>query len=507
MSKKLLIILASVLVVVTGAITAVITVSNAPSNVLARAVTDFTEDILERDEIVPIIKTLKNGSVELAFTGIKKEDEDSYDTSRQIKGKVNFSKDAILLSDVNIKQDKNSIVGELYLSKDYFYINEEKILKGTYGIEYSDAENQLNNSIFAPQSKSDYALEQSAFDALVSVINYYEIYDDISKDMKKIAKKLGKKLWGIIVDNADISKKNTDMRINGDKNKVRLIELTIDADALENIFLDAVDYLRDSKEVEKFLDKYDDILSPILATLTEGEVDSIKEMYYDFFSNNEEAIDDFCDEISNNFETLTLKIATPKSSAKLLKLEVVYDKTSMITLECGTKGIKKTDKITLTAGDLEISYQVKSNDKKKFDAVCNICLEGDEEYEISATIDKANEKYKVTQKTMYESYDYNYGEDYTSTYEYIISGKFSQKGNKTTLSVDNVKYVYNKQYKNNSLYNKESEEKIKLKCEIVIATKDKMPSHKKNYYGLSDITEKDIKAWAEKFEDFDIDII
>ncbi len=501
MSKKLLVILASVLVVIIGATTAVIAVSNTPSNVAASAVADFTEDIFERDEIAPLIKTLKKGSVELSLTGIKVDGEDSFKNSH-VKGKVYFSEDAIFLSDIDIKADKNSIVGDLYLSKDSVYINEEKILKGAYGFEYSDGEDELNDSVFSPDSRSDYALDKSSFEEIVSIVNYLEKFDDISKDFKKVAKKVVKKLWNIVIDNADVSSKNTDMRINGDKNKVRLIEISVDSNAAENIILDTVEYLRDSKEVKNFLDKYDDVLSPIISDLYGEDFDSISEMYEDLFNDNEEYIDDLCDELSEYFQTLTLKIATPKSSTKLLKLELDYGKETWISLECGAKGIKNTDKIALTFGGVEVSYEVKSNDKKKFDAICNVSV-GDEEYEISATIDKANEKYKVTYKEVDEWYSYYYGEC-TYTDEYKISGKFSQKGNKTTLTVDTVKNTYVWKSEDYPWENEEYEDKTELKCEVVISTKDKMPSRKKDFGKISDITEKDLDDWVEKFEDFDI---
>lgn len=499
MSKKLLIIIVSVVVAVVGAITAVVAVSGAPTNVAARSLADLSEDFLDRDELEPLVKLLKKGSVEVSLTGIEQDGEDYFKNSH-IKGKVYFSEDAILLSDVDIKADKNSIAGDMYISKDYCYVSEDKVLNGAYGFEFSEAEEDLNDSIFAPDSKSDYSLDEYTFESITSVLNFLKNGDDVSKDFQKVAKKVVKKVWNIIIDNAEISSKNTEIRLSGAKKKVRLIEITVDDDALEAIIWDLFDYMRDSKDVQKFLDKHEDAILPLLKNAYDIELDSLSEAYEEWFEDNKEYIEDICDEISGGFDNLTLKIATARSSSKLLKLELDYDKETVFELECGEKGIKKSDKITFSAGDTKISYAVSANDKKKFDATLSVDL-GYEAYDVSFTIDKSSGKYKLIYKEVTEDYSYYYG-DYTYTDEYKISGKYSKKGDKTTFTVDTVKNTYGRKYEHYSYYDYECEDKTELECEVIFDTKDKMPSHKKDYDSISDITEKNIEAWLEKLEDF-----
>lgn len=96
----------------------------------------------------------------------------------------------------------------------------------------------------------------------------------------------------------------------------------------------------------------------------EEEYNSFSELYEKWLDEFENEIGNICDNISDDFKSLTVNIATPKLNSKLLKLEIEVDNQTVFVLDCGEKGLKKTDTITIEALNAKISYKVISNDKK-----------------------------------------------------------------------------------------------------------------------------------------------
>lgn len=490
LNKKLLIVGIALLVLLAALITAVV-IFTSPKAVALRSIKNFTEDIVKRDEVKPIYKTLKGGSVEVSLDKLIEkdgEDEDDLLDGDYYAGKIYFGKNKLMIDNFDSKIGGTKLEGQLYISDDEIYITEENILDGTYGIKFKDLAKDLKDSIFAPDSGSDYEIPEDVFDSIINALESIDEISKVEKDASKTIKKVYKNVIDIVLKNADISSEKTSVRINGEKTKVRCITISIDGKALSNIVMDLYDYLRDSKEISKFLDEYNDLFVAMFGGFYDTDkYDTFKEVYDEFFENYEDFIDNLCDEIEDEFETLDIMISTPKRSSKLLKLEVEMDGESILSLDCGKKGIKKTDSITLEIADTKITYNVTANNRKAFNAKLVLKTPYDDKYTLEVEIDKKADTYKAT-------YTESDDDDYSD--KYIIKGKISTKFKKTTMTVDKVTNKY-------SFYGDDYECTYDVKSTIVIDQKDKMPKREKNYSTLSDITETDIEKWIKKLEKLD----
>ena len=480
--KKTLIALILAGVLLIGGIVTGVVIWNSPSVVAARVITGVTDDFLDREEVSPIVDILEGGSIEASMSSISVDGQEYLDDA-SLTGKIYFSKDALYIDDVNVTSSGKGFAGEAYISKNTVYIREENIFNGAYGVDYSSFAKDLANSIFAADSGSDYALDEETYDRIISAFENFDQNEKIAKDAEKLLNKLTKDFWEIILDNAEIASETTQIRLNGERKSVRLITVTVDGDDMEQIIEDIYDYLCDSEDIVEFLEKYNDLLVSAMGdAFDDGSYDSLAEAYEEWLEDNEDSIDELCEEISEEFETITVKIATPKTNSTLLKLEIEVDKETVFSIDCGVKGLKKTDKIKVEMENAQVIYAIKENSKKAFEAELAI-TEYNTTVKYSVAINKETSKY-----TAKYSYDYvsGYSDYYNESYEYNVKGTFENKGDKSTITVDKI-------------YNDDSIAKLDL---VVIAdTNDRMPSLSKGYKTVDEITENDVDRWIDKLEE------
>ena len=490
--NKKLIILASTVLVIVGALVAFLIVIGSPKYVTLRSVNNFVEGITNRDEVKPIYNTLKKGSVDFSLENLTEIDSDgySYDVldGDYYSGKLYFGKNKIMLDKFNSSISGVKLIGQVYMSDEEMYVSEEKILGGSYGIKYSDLLKEFKDSILAPDSDSDYALDEETYDNIVSILENIENINDLSADVNKTAEKVIEDILNIFIDNAEFSSKKTSVRINREKTNVRQITIEVDGDAMSTIIMETYDYLRDSKDISKLLSDYDDLIYSILETTgSSDEYDSAAEAYEEFFENYEEYVEDLCDSIEENFEGLVITISTPKRQAKILKLEIEYDGAEILTIDCGKKGIKKSDAISIEVLNTTISYKISEDSNKAFKAKFELENGNGDNYTVSVEIDKKADSYRVV---------YNNEKGFYDNEKYTIKGSISDSFNKTMITIDKIACVQTDLY-----YGDEYKTNYKVDCNVIIKPYDIMPGRDKNYYKLSDITDEDIEAWMENIED------
>ena len=468
---------------------------NTPKNVALRSVKAFAENAIEREEISTIVKTMTGGSIDASLESIvENSDGDSEDLfeNSSISGKIYFSKNAMMLNNFDAEIYGTKIAGSAYVSKDSLYIDENHILNDTYGVQLSTLIKELEDSIFAPNSNSDYEIDEETFDKIISALENVEKIEKIEKDAKKLLKNTLKDVLEIVLDNAEITSSNAFIRTNGTKNKVRQITITIDSDAMQNILNDVYDYLCNSDDIVDFMNDYEDTIILMIDDLYDpDEYDSLEEAYKDWLDEIEDDIEDMCDSIDEDFEDISIKIATSKASVKLVKLNVEMGKENILVLDCGKDGIKKTDCINIEfADELNISYTVTVSNRKSFKAKLIIEIENDGELELTLDINKAKGNYTLTSLEK-DSFSDDYSDKYT------VKGSYAQKGDTVTFSIDTIDNKYT------SSSGTTSDWSYEIDCKITIDTKDRMPKPIKDYKGLSDITESDLEKWIEELEDID----
>ncbi len=453
---------------------------NSPKMVLSRSVPKFVDDLLAREEIKPVYKMLKKGSLEISLDNIKVDgDYYDYDSDFNAKGKIYFAGDKVMLSGVEVNNwgGINDFAGDVYLSSDTIYITENKILKGTYGVKVEDFKEDLADSIFAYGSDSDYEMDRYSYNKITDMVDFLDRSEDMSKDTKKLTKDVFKDVMNIVFDRAEVESENDKVRFDGKDKRVRVITVEIDDKAIAHIITDIYEYLCDSDDIVEFFEEYESVL----VALTGLDADAYEEL----LEENEDYVEEFCEEIEG-FEDITIEIVTPILSAKLLKVEVEVGKRTVFSFDCGSKGIKRSDKVELEFDGQEIVYEVKEDSRKKFEANFSSKNEWIED-SISIEVDRKNGKYVIKDNRFYE--------DYYSSSTGTVKGKISEKKGKTTLTVDKIIESY--EWEDSFGYGDSGEYIYELDCTIVIDSKDRMPSPKKNFKKIDEITEEDI----EKFFD------
>ncbi len=481
-TKVLAIIIAAVLLLGLGTGIGFAIYGNLPQNVAATAIFNAIDDFGDRDEIKPIVKTLTKGSFEFALNELKSGEEDILEDGA-LSGKMYFSKDALMLENFEFKAGEFGLSGDIYLSEDLLYVSEDEILKNAYGVKFKDIVDDLEDSIFAYGSGSEYAIpDEQAYENLISALNALND-EKMHKDAEKIGEKLYKKMWKIACDNFEFESEKDEIKVGGSREKVRVISIVIEGEALAEAISEFYDYLAEDKSIPKFLEKYEDSLAFMFAT--NGSEDKTPvELYEEYIELLGENIDDLCDSIERNYsDDIVINVATPRSSKKLVKLEVVVNDVTKLTLDFGMDGIKKTEKMSIEIDGKKTTYQVKKDDSKEFECVIK---QGDNSIKLS--IDKKKD-------------EFTFGVDMPANYDLtslVIKGDWVTKLGKSTVTIDKIQSTrqgYDEHYNFGEI-------KETVDCEIVLIfdQSDKIPKAPKKYDRISDITEEDIKSWEENFK-------
>ena len=443
-------------------------VSNLPKNVFAQSLVGFFDDVVEREEIAPVYNMFKKGSLQFSMSELWEEEENLLE-GMSFAGKMYFSEDSFAVSDLRVDTGETEIEANIYVDSDMLYVQEEHILDGAYGIVTKDLSQDLEDSIFAYGSKSEYAIQdEELYDALIQALEVP--HDKMTKDLEKISKKYLKKFWKIISENAEFESSNGKERLNGQRTSVRTVSMTIDGDDMAAILEDVYDFLEADDSLMDFFEKYEDVfaLSYLDAEDKLGEPTDIGEDYEMWLKDVGDNLDKTCEYYEDNFEEITIEVATPKLSSKLLKLTVIEGKEEVFVFDFGKKGIKETNTVTLEIDGEEFVYEIENNDRSEYAAT----LKADGEEVIEINIDRKRDKYEV------------------KIDEYTFKGEISTKRKLTTITLDKIEY--GSSYYANAYT-------ITTNLEIIINQKDKI-SKPKHFDRISDIEEEDIEKWAGEIE-------
>ena len=182
---------------------------------------------------------------------------------------------------------------------------------------------------------------------------------------------------------------------------------------------------------------------------------------------------------------MRIKIATPKVGTSLLKLVIKEGKENVFVIDCGEKGIKKSQSVKINFfDDFEISYDVSKSDKQSFEAKL-LLTDGDyDELEIVLNINKEKGNYTITFDE--SSKDNNY------TDKSVIKGSYEKDGDTVLLSVDKITNTWGYSQTSVTIYT--------IKCYISINMNDRMPKPIEDYKHINDIKERELKSWIKELE-------
>lgn len=226
----------------------------------------------------------------------------------------------------------------------------------------------------------------------------------------------------------------------------------------------------------EFLEKYEDELSVLTDPFLSNGGKSFAETYKEGLDELGENLDDLCHEIEYSMEdeNLTIRVMTPVIGSKLVKLEIIAADQEIFSLEIGMKGIKNTNKITVTVYEEKFVYEITQDTITAFD-----CYLAFGENRIELELDRSRDEYRLITR--------NNGE--TSS---IIRGQLTKKGDTITITVDNI--LTNIGYR---------DDQYDCNISVTLDQNDKIPAAPKDYVTISGITEKDIEKWEKNAEKFD----
>lgn len=482
-NKKLVIVVASIVLVVVAAGVGLGIYLNTPSVLAVRAASRFADDLVARDEFKTITKTLKKGSVEASMSSLKMDDEDLLPEGFAASGKVYFSKNAYMLENLNVKADEFKISGNVYISDKLVYIQEDEILKDAYGIEFDNLAEDFSNSIFAYGSGSDFAIpDEELYDALITTLENSND-DKMVKEFEKIVKKYVKDLYKIVCEHAEFESESDKVKIDGKKQSVRVVTLKIDEKAMANIVNDVYEYLAEDDKLVEFLEKYEDAFAIVVYSANMDK--TIAEMYEEMIEEMGEEIDDICDDIESNEFNVEVELVTPKASSKILQLNVSLDDDEMISLDVGKSGIKKSNKITISSGGVDVVYEIEENSKNAYEATLKV----GKEKVASIKIDRSGDEFSVSLGASEDN-------------RVVVKGSISKSGKTTTIGVEKIEYTHEDYvYDDDGYWSGHYEtvtETIKTNLEIIITESDKIPKAPTDFTTIDQIKEDDIENWVKR---------
>ena len=478
-SKKIKILFVSVIVVLVAALGTVIGLilyANKPENVTIKAVSGVLEGLVEREEISAAYKMLERGSVFVSVDKIE-EDGDDYLDGITFSGKLYFAQDALMGEDLTLAYGGKDLVGSVYLSNEMVYIYEKDILKEGFGVEFSELSNDFKNSIFSSSSESAYALPEE-------ISKLFEENADMDQaqmqeNATEIVEKYIKKLYEIFCEHAVFVSENEEVKLGGNKISARVITITIDGDAIINILSDMHKFMEEDSAVTDFLEEYGDTLGSFFE-LSMVESEDLIDLYGDLLEEFEEVIKEMDDDDMEG--ALEIEVVTPKRSSELLALNATisldgHDR-ELFSLDFGGKEIAEADVIRFESGGGSLVYEVKENDETGYKATLEI---NDEEY-FSVSLDREKQTYEVVVGDGYDSY--------------IIEGTITTSRGTHTITVDKVTESWYSYY-----WEEVRENVYETEITVVIDEMDPIPDVPENYSRISDITEADVDAWVDRFEE------
>lgn len=469
--KWIAIVLSAVLVVGAGIGVGIGIYRNQPENVAEGAMMDVLEGFAARREIAPLANMLTEGSFSLAYNGIRVEDRDLFG-GLKLGGKLFFSQSAVMLQGFRFENGDVKLAGDLYSSDKMLYLYEKEVLKGAYGVEYTRISEEFKNSIFAYDSNSKYAIGSKADQEKLE--KYWDIQNtDYSKDTMRLVVTVSRDLWDIICANLVFEATDEEVYIHGEREKVRAVTVTLDANTSVEIMLDVYDYLSQNEDIKAFLTKYDEELTLLFEVDEANKDKTVAQLYEELLEKVEEKLDRLSQKIEDAFNgrTLSVRLITPRFRHTLVMLDAMFGGQELFALEIGMDGIEETDKITLHMDGEKYFYEVTEDTDESFKSALK-----SPSGSIELSWDKGREKYTLKIKSKGTS------ENEWQNMDWTFTGKVIVGEGKKTITLDKILI-----------------DEGEAKCDIciVIDEKDEMPAAPTTFTTLSQITEAKMDALGE----------
>lgn len=366
--KKIIIIIASALVVIGVAIFAILgsQPSEGTAADLKAALSEMGESLSERDELRTLISLLEYGSVEVdGKIGVVGNPKFKYNL--YFGGKLYIESDAeeYMIHDAFYRYGKDGDEMELYLGPDYAYIDSKTNLGGIYGLIRGDMANELAFSPFAPSSMSEYSVGSELFDPLHEMLRLCDQNTDkeLAEDMRDFSEDVIRYVYKDVIKDSEINYRSEEYReLAGEKSYVSVTDFTADEEKLLGVIEMLVEFL--DERIEELKSKYGRL------DLIE-RMESVREDAQSLLDSRREAKDKYIYTLSlmrsvDTGEAVGITLTRRPSSAPDSKPQ------NLISLEFNGSSIAEATAASLLIGNTSIVYRIVNDNDKKFECVLQV---------------------------------------------------------------------------------------------------------------------------------------
>ena len=399
--KKKIIVIAVILLILAGL--GALIYFNLPHVVARNALAGVTSDFLGRDELKPLVKATRKGSIDLSA---ELDTEEMYGElygdryigrryNASVGGKLYFGKDALFLqngyADVSVPKEKIDfdIHADIYLESDYLYVESEELFGGAVGMIKGEMAEALKSSELAREMPPELYRE---------LLPAMERYDGFSGRQKR---EDGQLLIGHLGDLLKAVEKNAvyeceirEVLLQGEHAKCRVITVTLEREDVEALLRQLQTSL-DDEALCQWIDQNKWYLQPILirmGLLSENiEVESLASCLSERLDAEIEAWEN-----EENDTPWVLEITTPRFSSKLLSLSLRHGEERLLALDFGKDGIQKTPDITVCVEDSVYTYSISRKDEGGY--VASLYRTGEDGKRVplfSLSVDKETDYFSV----------------------------------------------------------------------------------------------------------------
>ncbi|NLM83136.1 MAG: zinc ribbon domain-containing protein [Clostridiales bacterium] len=406
---------------------------NSPKALIGTSISNTLKSLRKSDEgAVGLLKNVANGgSIEISA------DLSEWDILRgslPLSGRMKFYSDAAdkkFAAEMSLTYDgERPVDAALYASPDAIVLGSNSLLKNKYGVNLKKAASNLDKSVFAPDSGTDFALDEDIYAMLRA---FFESFGEKNKDLEKNLTDLSNKYIELLIDVAckagETEKESVTLEIGSEKVKTTAVTLTLDTEAMAEIVREM------AKEAAK--DKKLRSTAKDLAALGSGtamfgyygapDQDELEEEIDEFFDNLVDEAEEIAEEIESmgNFR-LILEFYVAKDGKTLaafsMKAREGSDIAFSLSLTLG-KNLGTSEEISLRMNhgwyNVAVIYSVAENTKTDYAAKLTF-QEGNSSQSIRITWSKSDGTYRVS----------GGGVD--------LRGTLKQSGKKTTITVREV---------------------------------------------------------------------
>ncbi len=312
------------------------------------------------------------------------------------------------------------------------YIDPSKVLascyellgEDTYGINLTNFKENFANSVFGENGAYSLGITEEHFAEMESYIEISKTVQDLEKDAAEIVEDFWSMLKTSLKEDAVISRKKGSVDFVDQTVKTNDIVITLEAEAVAAVVEDVLVYLKDSEAIAALLEKYQEVFS-----VNYGIDMGISEEYRSGLEDALATIDELYAETEDALLEVVVSIA--KSTKEIIGVNVRMvdgEEEVKINAICGPTWKNITEiNITVENDDIsELSYLVKENSKKAFDAEFKVVSNEEVLMDATATWDKELGDIEIAIN------------GYASEASFKLDGSIKLEGKKRSLTLDSI---------------------------------------------------------------------